>query len=337
MTEKSGNPIPYRQIGVIGAGAWGTALAISAAEAGRAVVLWAREPEVVAAIRENRVNRFFLPEIRLPEAIAATGTLAEAARADALLVVTPAQHLRESLRALAALARPDTPVVLCAKGIEQDSGKLLTEVMAEEAPGLQPGMLSGPSFAHDSARGLPTAVTIAARLDIAMRLQASLGHAAFRPYVSDDVPGVALGGAAKNVYAIACGIVDGMGLGESARAALLARAFAELRRLGEALGARAETLMGLSGLGDLVLTATSVHSRNYGFGFQLGRGRSVAEVSAPGAPLAEGVFTAPALTLRAEAEGIELPVAETVARVLAGRLPLAAAVGELMSRPLKPE
>lgn len=335
MTEHS--PSTYQRIGVIGAGAWGTALALTAARAGRDVLLWAREPEVVETIRAGGINARFLPGIRLPTAIRASGDLAEAMDADVLLMAAPAQHLRATLVEVAKIGVRGIPLILCAKGIESRSGKLLTEVLAEEAPACLPGVLSGPSFAQDSANGLPTAVTIAARIDVAERLQAALGYAAFRPYASDDILGVALGGAAKNVYAIACGIVDGLKLGESARAALLARSFAELKRLGEALGARSETLMGLSGLGDLVLTATSPNSRNYRFGLAIGKGRSPAEMSGPGEPLAEGVATAPALLVRARQERIELPVADTVARVLGGTLPLDAAVVRLMSRPLKPE
>lgn len=328
MAENKENSKPYESVGVIGAGAWGTALALAAAQAGRPVVLWARESEVVSQIRDARENPRFLPGVALPPAIAATGNIEEAAACDALLVVVPAQHLRATL--------PDMPrgkpLVLCAKGIERATGKLLTEILAESAPDCVPAILSGPSFARDVARGLPTAVTIAAaRMEIALKLQATLGHATFRPYASDDLAGVALGGAAKNVYAIACGIVDGMGLGESARAALIARSFAELTRLGTAVGARADTLMGLSGLGDLVLTATSATSRNFSFGRALGSGAT------PQGALAEGVETAPALVRRALAENVELPVAEAVAAVLDGSLPLGEAVLRLMSRPLKPE
>ncbi|MGA7711940.1 MAG: NAD(P)H-dependent glycerol-3-phosphate dehydrogenase [Rhizomicrobium sp.] len=338
MTEKPQKTIPYQKIGVIGAGAWGTALALIAARAGRRVTLWARETEVVESIRQTGRNAQFLPDIALPPGIVATDDLATAAgAAEALLIVVPAQHLRASLAAVAVCAPRGIPLVLCAKGIERPSGKLPTEIFQETAPELVPAILSGPSFAHDVARGLPTAVTIAAQTGIAQRLQATLGHATFRPYESDDLLGVALGGAAKNVYAIASGMVHGLGLGESARAALLARSFAELVRFGEALGARAETLMGLSGLGDLVLTATSPSSRNFRFGVEVGRGRTLAELSAPGQPLAEGVATAPALVIRARKEMIELPVAETVASVLDGSLPLDAAIVRLMSRPLKSE
>jgi glycerol-3-phosphate dehydrogenase (NAD(P)+) len=328
MKENIETSKPYESVGVIGAGAWGTALAFAAAQAGRRVTLWARETAVVDAIRDTRENRDFLPGVTLPETITATNDIAEAASAESLLVVVPAQHLRASAQGLAK----GKPLVLCAKGIEKTTGKLLTEVLSEIAPECEPAILSGPSFARDVARGLPTAVTVAAReMEIALRLQATLGHATFRPYASDDPTGVALGGAAKNVYAIACGIVDGLGLGESARAALIARSFAELGRLGQALGARPDTLMGLSGLGDLVLTATSTTSRNFSYGRALGSGADA------GHALAEGVETAPAIVKRARAEGVEMPVAEAVAAVLAGHLPLGEAVLRLMSRPLKPE
>ena len=337
MSERAEKTMPYQKIGVIGAGAWGTALALTAARAGRDVTLWAREAEVIESIAATRENTVFLPGITLPAAIAATGDLAAASDAEILLIAAPAQHLRASLAEIARHAPKGIALVVCAKGIERASGKLVTELLAETAPGFEPAILSGPSFALDTARGLPTAVTVAAKLPIALRLQASLGHAAFRPYASDDILGVALGGAAKNVYAIASGIVDGLGLGESARAALLARSFAELVRLGDALGARAETLTGLSGLGDLVLTATSPSSRNFRFGQHIGRGRTPQELSAPGQPLAEGAATAPALVIRAGLEHIELPVAHTVASVLDGTLPLDEAVARLMSRPLKPE
>lgn len=337
MPEDTDKSTAYANIAVIGAGAWGTALALTAAQAGRSVTLWARESDVVDSIRQARVNARFLPGITLPSQIQPTDKLADAARAEAVLLVAPAQHLRSTLRKLAPLLAPATPLMLCAKGIERDSAMLLTEILAELVPGAQPAILSGPSFARDVARGLPTAVTIAARIDIAQRLQATLGHGQFRPYASDDLVGVALGGAAKNVYAIGCGVTDGLGLGESARAALLARSFAELTRLGEALGGRAETFMGLSGLGDLVLTATSPSSRNFAFGQKLGHGTPLSQLLAPGTPLAEGVETAPALVARARKHGIEMPIAETIAAVLDGALPPASALERLMSRPLKPE
>jgi len=337
MPEDIYNSVPYTKISVVGAGAWGSALALTAAQAGRSVTLWARESDVVESIRQSGVNARFLPGIALPAEIHATGDLAEAASGEAVLLVATAQHLRATLLDLAPLLSANTPLMLCAKGIERGSALLLTEILAELAPRAVPAILSGPSFARDVARGLPTAVTIAARIDIARRLQACLGHGQFRPYASDDLVGVALGGAAKNVYAIGCGVTDGLGLGESARAALLARSFAELTRLGEAIGGRAETFMGLSGLGDLVLTATSPSSRNFAFGQKLGRGAPLTELLAPGSPLAEGVETAPALVARARRHGIEMPIAEAVAAVLDGALAPASALERLMSRPLKPE
>jgi glycerol-3-phosphate dehydrogenase (NAD(P)+) len=308
-----------------------------AAQAGRNVTLWARESEIVDSIRSRSENDLFLPNVPLPKSIAATLSLAEAARCDALLVVVPAQYLRETLRSLSASVASGTPLVICAKGIERGTGKLVTEVLVDCAPKLEPAVLSGPSFARDAARNLPTAVTIAARLDIARRLQGSLSSASFRPYASEDITGVALGGAAKNVYAIASGIVSGLGLGESAVAAIIARSFAELIRLGEALGAKRDTLMGLSGLGDLVLTATSPTSRNFSFGMALGKGRTLAELASEGRPLAEGVETAPALVLRAKRHGVELPIAETVAVILEGKVAVHDAIPRLMLRPLKAE
>jgi glycerol-3-phosphate dehydrogenase (NAD(P)+) len=337
MGKNGAETAAYDHIGVIGAGAWGTALAIAAARAGRRVSLWAREHEVIASISNSRVNAQFLPDVALPDTIHVTGDIEVAAAADALLLVSPAQYLRSTLSLLAVRSVRDKPVVACAKGIERGTGKLMTEVLTEFLELECVGVLSGPSFARDVANNLPTAVTIAAKMDVAQRLQDSLGHASFRPYATDDITGVALGGAAKNVYAIACGIVMGMGLGESARAALLARSFAELRRLGVAIGAKPETLMGLSGLGDLVLTATSSTSRNFSFGAAIGKGvlRSTLEQQAH--PLAEGVETAPALAARAKQHSVELPIAEATAAILDGSLALDAAIPHLMARPLKPE
>jgi glycerol-3-phosphate dehydrogenase (NAD(P)+) len=320
----------FSRIAILGAGGWGTALALAAHTAGRKVTLWVRENDVLEALSAGRENRF-LPGVKLPKDLVVTGDLMQAAKAEALLLVVPAQVLHSFAANLAPHLAPGTPLVICAKGIEKGSGKLVTEVLQQAAPDAAPAILSGPSFARDVARGLPTAVTIAAKGELAAKLQASLGSASFRPYASDDLVGVALGGAAKNVYAIACGVVEGMGLGENARAALLARSFAELARLGQALGAKRETLMGLSGLGDLVLTATSKSSRNFSFGVALGEGIT------PGGGLAEGVETAPALVARARAEGVELPIAEAMADLLSGALSIGEAVMRLMSRPLKAE
>ena len=264
----------YSHIAVLGAGAWGTALALALLQAGRATTLWVREDDVLAAIRSGGENPF-LPGLTVPAELHATGDLAEAARADALLLVVPAQVLHGFAQNLAPHVRPGTPLVICAKGIEKNSGKLVHEILAEAAPAAAIAILSGPSFARDVARGLPTAVTIAAKGDLAARLQASLSSPAFRPYASDDVTGVALGGAAKNVYAIACGVVEGLGLGENARDALLARSFAELARLGEALGARRETLMGLVRLGRSGADRDQQKlAAIFSFGAELGQGKT---------------------------------------------------------------
>jgi glycerol-3-phosphate dehydrogenase (NAD(P)+) len=336
LPEKNPHP-PYDRIAVVGAGAWGTALAAIAAAGPAHVTLWAREAEVVESIGAARENRSFLPGIRLPESLAPTGDLAAIAASEAILLAAPAQHVRAMLGQLVPFVVQGTPVVLCAKGIETGTGLLLSEVLGEMLPAADAGILSGPSFARDAAKGLPTAVTIAAHEPIAARLTATLGHGAFRPYLSEDVTGVALGGAAKNVYAIAAGMVEGAGLGESARAAIISRGFAELLRLGTALGARPETLMGLSGLGDLVLTATSVSSRNYALGLALGKGAKRSDVLGQGHPLAEGAATAPALVARARRHGIELPIAEAVADVLAAKLDVRRAAERLLARPLKAE
>jgi len=324
---------PFSRIAVLGAGAWGTALASVAAHAGRQVILWGRNRDGLTAIAQRRENTRYLPGVTLP-AFDVTADLADAAKADAILLVVPAQTVRGFV---AGLPKSGAPLVLCAKGIEKQSGKLLGEVLAEAAPNAPRAILSGPSFAREVAMGLPTAITIAAENGLAARLQASLSTPVFRPYASDDLVGVALGGAAKNVYAIACGVVEGLGLGENARAALLARSFAELARLGESLGARRDTLMGLSGLGDLVLSAASVSSRNFAFGRELGRGTAIAELRAPGKPLAEGVDTAPALVARGKAGGVEMPIAEAMADLLSGALTVGEAVTRLMSRRLKTE
>jgi len=327
----------YRSVAVIGAGAWGTALAIVAANAGRRVMLWAREADVVESVNKSHENRRFLPGITLPSSVAAVADLAQCAGADIMLVVAPAQHLRATLQNLRRPMKRGTPVVVCGKGIEEKTGALLSEVLMETLPEAEPAMLSGPSFARDVARGFPTAVTVAARGPVAARLQATLGGASFRPYATEDITGVALGGAAKNVYAIGCGMVEGAGLGENARAALLARSFAELMRLGVRLGAKGETLMGLSGLGDLVLTATSKSSRNFTLGVALGRGASLKEATGEGKPLAEGATTAAALVARGKREGIEPPIAEAVADVIAGKLDVRHAAERLLARPVGKE
>ena len=323
------------RIGVIGGGAWGTALAQVAATGGRDVVLWAREADVVAAINADHVNPLFLPDVPLSPSIRATVDLADLASSDALLVVAPAQHVRA---VLSALPQGTGPLVLCAKGIEAGSMKLLTEVAAEAQPGAPIAVLSGPTFAHEVAKGLPTAVTLAAADPaVANALSARLALPAFRPYASDDLIGAEIGGAVKNVLAIACGVVEGRGLGQNARAALISRGFAEMTRFGVARGARAETLAGLSGLGDLVLTCSSQSSRNFSLGFGLGQGKSAAELLADRKTVAEGAFTAPVLRTAARAAGVDMPIVDAVCDLLDGALAIDAVVERLLARPLKAE
>ncbi|GJD49128.1 Glycerol-3-phosphate dehydrogenase [NAD(P)+] [Methylobacterium crusticola] len=324
-------------LAVIGGGAWGTALANAAgAAAPRPVVLWMRDPEAAADMARTRENARHLPGVPLHPGIRPTAEAALLGAAEAVLVVTPAQTLRGVLAALRPHLRPGAPLVLCAKGIERGTDAFLTDVAAQAAPGAPVAVLSGPSFAADVARGLPTAVTLACvQGALAADLAAALSGPSFRVYHGTDPRGVEIGGAAKNVLAIACGAAIGRGLGESARAALVARSFAELMRFARACGARAETLMGLSGLGDLVLTAASAQSRNFAFGERLGRGASPGE--AAGGRLAEGALTAPALVGLAQRRGVEMPVAEAVAGLVSGRLRLDDAIAGLLSRPLRAE
>ncbi len=323
------------RIGIVGAGAWGTALAQVVAAEGAETLLWAREPEVVASINAARENGLFLPGVRLDPAIRATGELAELADREAFLVVTPAQHLRAVLAGLPAGGRP---LVLCAKGIEEASGKLMHEVAREAQPGSPIAVLSGPTFAHEVARGLPTAITLAAE-DAALgeALMTRIARPWFRPYHSSDVVGAEIGGAVKNVLAIACGVVEGRGLGQNARAALISRGFAEMTRFGLAKGARIETLAGLSGLGDLVLTCSSTASRNYSLGKGLGEGRAATELLSDRRTVAEGAFTAPVLKRAAAALGVDMPIVGAVCALLAGEAGVDEVVEDLLSRPLKSE
>jgi glycerol-3-phosphate dehydrogenase (NAD(P)+) len=327
-----------RRIGVIGAGAWGTALAMAAARAGAEVVLQAREPEVVESVNARHENSLFLPGIALDPAIHATASMTEAAQADALLLVTPAQHLRAACRALKPDLKPGVPVIICAKGIEIETGSLMSEA-AEAELGSQPvAVLSGPTFAAEVAKGLPTAVTLAIRDEVlGRRLLAALGGRTFRPYLSDDLVGAQVGGAVKNVLAIACGIVHGRSLGDNARAALITRGLAEIARLGARLGARAETLMGLSGLGDLTLTCSSLQSRNMSLGAALGQGRSLEEVLGERRSVAEGVFTARAVTKLAAEKGVDMPLCQAVDALLNQGADLDAIIDALMTRPFKAE
>jgi glycerol-3-phosphate dehydrogenase (NAD(P)+) len=317
-------------IGVIGGGAWGTALAQVMAETEH-VLLWAREADVVSNVNSGHENPDFLPGVALNPRIHATADLNELAGVGTWLVVAPAQHLRRVLAAAPLEQRPT--LILCAKGIEAGTHLLMAEVVAD----LPVAVLSGPTFAGEVARGLPTAVTLAcADAALGETLAARLARPAFRPYVSDDVTGAEIGGAVKNVLAIACGVVEGAGLGLNARAALIARGFAEMRRFGLARGARAETLAGLSGLGDLVLTCSSTNSRNFSLGVAIGQGRRAAEVLAGARTVAEGAATAPVLVEAARAAGVEMPIAEAVAALIAGA-PLKDTVAALLARPLKAE
>ncbi|MFA6266453.1 MAG: NAD(P)H-dependent glycerol-3-phosphate dehydrogenase [Pseudolabrys sp.] len=320
-----------QRIAVAGGGAWGTALAQTGARAGRDVTLWefdAAHAEHLARERESR----FLPGVKLESSIKVTRALSEIAQSDAILLVVPAQALRSVVTALAQTMRAGTPLIACAKGIEHGTHKFMTEIVTECTASAVPAILSGPSFAADVARGLPTAVTIAAAdAGIAEQLAHALNSGSFRPYHTTDIRGVEIGGAVKNVLAIASGIVTGRGLGASASAALTTRGFAEMVRFGRALGARPETLTGLSGLGDLILTCSSPQSRNFSYGVALGKGEP------PSGKLAEGAFTAPVLLEMAREKNIDMPISAAVAAVLASKMSVDEAIAALLSRPIKSE
>jgi glycerol-3-phosphate dehydrogenase (NAD(P)+) len=322
----------FQNISVIGAGAWGTALANAAARAGRDVTLYARDASIAEAMSRNGESPR-LPGIKIAKRVSITSDLVRAAKCEALLLVTPAQNLRQAATALAPHVAKSTPVIVCAKGIERGTHKFMTEIISEVAPMALPAILSGPSFASDVAQGLPTAVTLAASdAAIATALVHALGSDTFRPYHSTDVRGVEIGGAAKNVLAIAVGIVAGKKLGASALAALTTRGFAELMRFGVACGAKPETIAGLSGLGDLVLSCSSAQSRNFSFGVALGRGEKPARDK-----LSEGEFTAPVLIELAREKKVDMPVASAVAAVLGGALTVNEAIEMLLTRPFKAE
>ncbi len=327
----------FDDIAVIGSGSWGTALALASAHAGRRVTLWSRNAEQADAMIQSRENSKRLPGIQLPQSIHPTSSLKEALSiARAIILAVPAQHVREISEALALVMKSGLPVIIAAKGIDRRSGEFMSEIVADALPGAMPAVLSGPSFADDVARGLPTAVVLAAPVEeIAAALARALSSSRFRVYHSSDVRGVEIGGAAKNVLAIAAGIVQGRGLGESARAALIARGFAELQRFAKTYDAKPDTLVGLAGLGDLVLTASSLHSRNFAFGHDLGSGKSVSE--AGGGKLAEGVFTARILGQMARARGVDMPIVAAMAAILDGKLSVDDAVNMLMNRPIKGE
>jgi glycerol-3-phosphate dehydrogenase (NAD(P)+) len=329
-------PDEARRIGIVGAGAWGTALAQALCRAGRDVAIWARERELIAGINQEHENKLFLPGIALDVAIRADGDIgAVMDEAALLLLAVPAQHLRATCRALGAVA---APVVVCAKGIETDTGALMSEIVAAELPGAALAVLSGPTFAAEVAKGLPTAVTLAMRDQTTGRaLVDALGTRSFRLYLSADVIGAEIGGAVKNVLAIACGIVEGRRLGDNARAAIVTRGLAEMVRLAVAKGGRAETLMGLSGLGDLVLTCTANQSRNYSLGVALGHGRALPDVLAERVSVAEGVDSAAAAAALARRLGIDMPIVDAVDAILHRAAPIDDAVAALLARPFRSE
>ncbi len=321
----------------MGAGAWGTALALCLHEAGRNVAVHAREPDIAESLVGGRGNPAYLAGIDLPP-LEASCDAASLAGADAVLAVVPAQFAREAFIAAQAYIAPGTPVLLCAKGIERETGKLMTEVLAETLPGAIPVVLSGPSFAADVACGLPTAVTLACKDErLGKALMQAIGRPVFRPYWASDLIGAEIGGSVKNVLAIACGMVEGLGLGRSAHAALMTRGFAEMKRLAVAKGGRAETMSGLCGLGDLVLTCSSTQSRNMSFGKALGEGLAAADILAGRRAVTEGAATAPAISRLAEELGVEMPICEAVAAILAGNATVGEAMQTLLARPFKGE
>lgn len=328
----------FKTAGVIGAGAWGTALAQVAGWAGLDVLLQAREPEVVESIRARRVNEAFLPDIVLDDHVSVTSDLADLGACDLILAVPPAQHMRSTLAAFAAHHRPGVPVILCSKGIERGSLKLMTDVLAETLPAAPAAVLSGPSFAGEVARGLPSAVTLACADEaLGEALMWTLSAPGFRPYLATDLIGAEVGGAIKNVLAIACGMAEGRGLGRSAHAALITRGFAEMTRMGVALGGQAETVAGLCGLGDLVLTCSSPQSRNMSLGLALGQGQTVEQALAGKRSVAEGYESAPAVRELAAKMGVDMPISLAVAALLNGETTVEAVIDNLLSRPLKVE
>jgi glycerol-3-phosphate dehydrogenase (NAD(P)+) len=328
----------FGKIGIVGGGAWGTALGQTLRRAGRDVLLWALESEIVEEINRRHSNTPFLPGVDLDPALRATTDLAEISNQDAILMVAPAQYVRAVASELAKSISPSKPIVICAKGLEQATGKLLVDVLAETLPNATLAALSGPSFAADVARGLPAALTLATPdATLGETLAPALGYRHLRIYWSSDLVGVQLGGAVKNVLAIAAGIVDGRGLGASAHAALVTRGFAELRRFGSALGARPETLMGLSGLGDLLLTCGSPQSRNMSLGRALGQGKALAEVLGSRRSVAEGVYTAAAVVKVAGEKGAEMPICQAMHAIVEGKLTIDAAIEGLLSRPFRAE
>ena len=328
----------YQKFGVIGGGAWGSALAETLARAGRDVVLWAFEIETISEINEFHSNRNYLPGVTLNKSVVATGKLADIAACDAVLLVAPAQHLGAIVEDLNKHLTRDIPLIICAKGIEQKTGRLMSDVVRKASPKGRVLALSGPSFASEVARGKPAAVTLACDdAGMGQALMDAIGHKAFRPYLSDDLIGVQVGGALKNVLAIAAGIVDGKEMGNSAHAALVTRGFGELVQFGEAFGAKRETMMGLSGFGDLLLTCSSHQSRNMTLGRELGKGKPIEEILGGRRSVSEGVYTAGIAHRLAVEKGLDVPIMEAVYRVLEGEISVDQAIDDLMTRPFGPE
>ena len=337
--EDTDEELKPMRIGIIGAGAWGTALAQTMASAGRDVTLWAREPEVVEAIDTERENKQFLPGVTLHDNVRTTGSLTRATESDIVLLVTPAQHVRKTLQALKADLTDGKPLVICAKGIEVETGYLMSHVAEEEIPITNIAVMAGPTFASELAQGLPTAVTIAASdSDTGEMLVNNLGTRNLRAYYSDDMTSAQIGSAVKNVIAIACGVIYGLQLGESARAALVTRGLAEMGRLAAAMGARRTTLMGMCGIGDLMLTCTSTQSRNYTLGTDLAAGKSIDEIlAARGGSVTEGIHTSEALMTMARNHAVDMPISKAVYECLHEGKDVHQAIDQMLERPLKPE
>lgn len=327
-----------QNIGVLGAGAWGTALAAAAVEAGRNTLLWAREPEVVSAINETHVNTVYLPQVELNKNLKATQNLSDMADCDAVLLVTPAQHLRSMTSSLVSHLKKGVPLIICSKGIEVQTGKLMSQAIKEVTQKHPVGVLSGPTFAIEVARGLPCAITLATEDDeIGQSLVSAIGLPTFRPYLSDDIIGAQIGGAIKNVLAIATGIAAGLETGENARAAVITRGLAEMMRFGAFFGARRETLMGLSGLGDLILTCSSTQSRNMSLGKAIGEGQTLAEIMAERNSVAEGAHTVEIVYQIAERENLDMPITKAVYHILKEGKQARDIMNNLLARPFTDE
>ena len=323
-------------IGVIGGGAWGTALAQAMANGGRNVLIWARESEVVASINVHHENVMYLPNIKLHKNLKATDNIHEAAKCDVVLLVTPAQHMRTTLQTIKDDVSHGNTLVICSKGIELDTGKLLSKICEEELPETPIAVLTGPTFAREIAAGMPGAATIGVQdEDLGLELQKALGVKGFRPYISTDIVGVQLGGAIKNVIAIACGVVNGRKMGDSARAALLTRGVAEIARLGTAMGAEKETLLGMCGIGDLMLTCSSMQSRNFSLGTQLGEGKTLEDILGSRNAVTEGVHTAKSTLALAKKHAVDMPITEAVNNCLTGKKTIDEAIEDMLNRPFK--